>query len=270
MRSLVIACGSGAVAPHAPALVVNGAPIDPNASGVLVVGGGSSGWPAALDTGLLYRFDASSTATLTLSGSDVTAWADLGPSGFNVAHSETGWPNPTYGATSLGGGPAVVFAQPGSDPLVRASVAANYSGNCTVAVVYEPHATATIFSTVFGHVSAGSAGLVMREDNIDSFVCSSAFYGDPRVKAAVSKTPQVVIAAVGPSVATYERNGVDVKVSGSMLAGSSITGTLTIGALSDVGVRACKSIGLLAVWNRTLSASEKTSLLAYCATKWTT
>jgi hypothetical protein len=48
VRSLVIACGSGAIAPHAPTLVVNGAPLDPNASGVVVVGGGGGGswWPA--------------------------------------------------------------------------------------------------------------------------------------------------------------------------------------------------------------------------------
>jgi len=231
---------------------------------------GGGGWPASLDTGLLYRFDASDAATLTLSGSDVTAWADLGPSGFDLAHSETGWPNPTFTADGFAGGPAVQFAQPGSDPLVRASVAVDYSGDHTVGVVYEPHATATVFATVFSHAGAADAGLTFREDNDFSRVCSTVAQGNPRVTAIPAKVPQVVIAAIGPTVGTYERDGVNVLDSSDLAAGASVNGTLVIGAQSIVGVRACKAIGLIAVWSRTLSADDKAAFYAYCAARWAT
>jgi hypothetical protein len=153
---------------------------------------------------------------------------------------------------------------------VRASVAADYSGARTLAVVYEPHATGTVFATVVSHAGAGYAGITLREDNSGSWVCSTVGYGDPRVGATPVKAPQVVIAVLGPAVATYERDGVDVKTSGSTGAGASITGTLVVGAQSIVGVRACKSVALVACWSRALSSDDKAELLAYCAARWTT
>lgn len=234
-------------------------------------GGAGGGWPAALDTGLLYRFDASDPDSLTLSGSNVTAWADLGPDGLDLTHSETGFPDPTYTETGFAGGPAVLFAQPGSDPLSRAGVAIDYSGTTTLALVYEPHATATSFSTVIAHLSGGGAGRIVREDNSESWLLSTVGYGDPRVRAATPpKAPQVTTITLGPAVATYERNGVDVTSSPSAGAGSSITGTLLLGAHSSVGVRACKGIALAACWDHALDSTERAALYAYCAARWTT
>jgi hypothetical protein len=76
-------------------------------------GGGGGGWPSSLYADTLYRYDASDADSLTLSGANVTAWADLGPSARHLTRSHnpvSGYASPTYGAALLGGGPAVAFA----------------------------------------------------------------------------------------------------------------------------------------------------------------
>ena len=233
---------------------------------------GPAGWPAALATGLLYRYDASVAASLTLSGSVVDAWADQGPSGYHLAHEETGWPDPIYTATGFAGGPAVLFPSGSiaSDPLSRANVPGDYSGSRTLALVYQPQATGVVHSAVLVHTNAGAAGLVLREDNTESWCLSTQSYGSTGVRsAAPPKTPQVIICVLGPSVATYERGGVDVSTSPTTGAGSSITGKLSLGA-RDFSNRSPAAIALAAVWSRALSAPEKIAFYAYCASRWAT
>lgn len=238
-------------------------------------GGAVGGWPATLNTGLQYRFDASVASSLLLLGSKVTGWNDQSVNSFNVSHKETGWPDPTYTETGFVGGPAVLFAQPGSDPLTRPSVTIDYSGDHTISLVYEPHAPGTVFATAITHVNGSGpmngsqAGFVLREDNAESWACSTIGFGDPRVKAASPpKTPQSILITLGPSIATYERNGTSVTTSPSAGSGTNTTGTLTIGAQSLIGVRASKAIAFAACWTRALSTEEKAALAAYLNTHW--
>lgn len=275
MRSRVIVSGAKPIAPHAPVILSSGAPINPSDAGVLLVGGGSGGgWPAALDTGLRFRFDASDLASLTLSGSDVTAWADLGPDSLDLTHENLGFPNPTYTATGFAGGPAVRFKQDASiasDALSRSGVAGDFSGTNTYAIVYEPQETVSSFSTVLVHSTAGGSGFVLREDDSFSVACSNASYGSPQARAATPpKTPQVIVISIGPSVATYERNGAVVTTTSVPGTGPSITGKLSLGANTVVGNRSCKYIALAVRWNRALSAGDKADLYAYCASVWAT
>lgn len=272
MRSLVIACGSGAVAPHAPTLVVNGAALDPNTSGVLVVGGGGGGgWPSSLDADTLFRYDASDLASLTLSGSDVTAWADLGPSARHLTRSHdpvSGYASPTYSAALLGGGPAVAFAQTGSNAhLDSAAASIAYSAlTLTLIACYEPRLEARTYGAVVGHLNGSGAGPVLYDSDTQRAQDGGIGAPEPRSRAPISLAPQVVIATIGPSVATIERDGVEVQT-------VSVVGTLTdivsrpitVGGDAEWLDQGARYVGCVCVVARALTSEEKTAVYAYCA-----
>lgn len=67
--------------------------------------------------GLVYRLDASDTAKLTLSGSNVTTWADSTTNGYLFSQSETNQ-QPVYVPGAFNGLPAIRFGSGGSTRLI--------------------------------------------------------------------------------------------------------------------------------------------------------
>lgn len=70
-----------------------------------------------LTAGLAYRLDATDTGKLTLSGSNVTAWADSSPAGVNFAQGNAAQ-QPVYVPGAINGRPAVRFGAGGRKRMV--------------------------------------------------------------------------------------------------------------------------------------------------------
>lgn len=249
------------------------------AVGSQVVGAATGGgWPSSLAADTLYRYDASDAATLTLSGSDVTAWADLGPSEYDLSASPapgSGYAQPTYSVTALGGGPCVAFAQSGpSAGLRRDGVSIDYSAlTLTIIAVYEPRTAAREYGAVVDHLTSGGAGPILYDSSSDLQCAQDGGVGapEPRARAPISLAPQVVIATIGPSVATIERDGVEVQtvsVAGTLTAVSSRP--LAVGGDAEWIDRGARYVGLVCAVGRALTSDEKAAIYAYCAARWTT
>lgn len=103
--------------------------------GVSASGRTSSWTPAALP-GLAAWYDAAAAATLTLSGSTVTAWSDKSGAGMHVTQASTG---PTRGTATLAGTPVLTFG--GSHRLRRAGTALMPAAG-TISVVMRVNTTA--------------------------------------------------------------------------------------------------------------------------------
>jgi hypothetical protein len=96
---------------------------------LLAVGGGSAAafTPPTL-TGLIGWWDASVTASLSLSGSTVTAIADQSGAGNDL----TGVSTPTYNATSFNSRPGIEYTSTEGDGLVKSSLAMGTGNTLTL------------------------------------------------------------------------------------------------------------------------------------------
>jgi hypothetical protein len=101
-----------------------------------------------VQTGLIMWYDASNTASLTISGSSVTRWADLSGNG---RHATTGIAAPQYVANALNAKGAVYFGTDSQYNLVIANPITFASKNCHFfAVVKSNKESTTNYSGILG------------------------------------------------------------------------------------------------------------------------
>lgn len=262
MRSLVIACGSGAIAPHAPTLVVNGAPLDPNASGVVVVGGGGGGswWPADAE----FMWDASVLASLTLSGSDVTAWADQSANARDLGSPSS---SVTYSATGLRGGPCVVIADAGQ--LSTASVDLTAPTEWTFWGVFE--ATSTDGGKGLLNSQSGSASRGIFLGQVSSTQCfgGAGFVGGNFVRTSANTAAHAFIARCRSSgTPSLLYDGSEVVGASSASPASQIgSSPIVLGYVEGLWASAAK-IGCLGGVARIVDDTELAAIAAGLAAGW--
>lgn len=237
-------------------------------------GGGVGGWPAALDVGLVCRFDASVPESFTLDGggAHVAAWADLGSGGRSLTRTGTGT-SPSYDATALAGGPCVVFDWSAAQQLLYVGGAPYNAGSRVTAVaVYERHPG--LWGSVLLHQDNSGTGISIQDDagGSDGAVRSHSNNDAPRVGFSSTNGAQVLLAVLGTS-SYVQRNGVDVTASATTGSppGCGSSGRLSIGRdptrFASFGPR---RVGFVAAWQREVTGDDLSTLYAYLAARWTT
>lgn len=90
--------------------------------GIIASSQRSTSAPLPVTTGLKAHYDASDTATISLSGSEVTQWNDKSPNGFNLTQG-TSARRPSSGVNTLNGKNVITF---GGDDILVASTASDW------------------------------------------------------------------------------------------------------------------------------------------------
>jgi len=223
-----------------------------SATGATVVEGGTlklSAWVPK--TGLSYRLDATEAATVTRSGSNVTAWADSNGSALTFTQPTANL-QPVYVASSaINGRPAVRFAQTG-----RNRMAANIATNVqTVFIVYQMSSFADYNNGIWGKDAADygirATGLTswQRGANANDFT----YLGDMYIDGVPGNT----FTAYQPHVLTA--------VSSNQVNWGTAIGHYNT-ALTERYFRG--DIGEILAYNRKLSLEERVSVETYLNLKW--
>ena len=222
------------------------------ATGATVIEGGTlklGAWlPAA---GLSYRLDAMAASTLTLSDSNVTAWADANGSALTFTQP-TASLQPVYVANSaINGRPAVRFAQTG-----RNRMAANLATSAqTVFVVYQMSSHGQN-DGIWGK-SAEDCGI--RAENISAWRHINADDFTYRGEMYIDGVPGNTFAAYQPHVLTA-------------VSSNQVNWTTAIGNYWDSSHGLNRyfrgDIGEILVYDRKLSVKERVSVETYLNQKW--
>ena len=173
-------------------------------------------------TGLIMWYDASNTASISLSGSSVTQWNDLSGNGRHAS----GGASPQYVANALNGRAAVDF---GTDSQYRLSIAnpvTFVSKNCHFfAVVKTRKESNTDYSGIIGMYGGGSGSLAWSfpgnggTGGQQQFLNNSLAWGSPGNKNDyVSTNFYNVNAALSAGTTTYRASRADDGSGGSLTA----------------------------------------------------
>jgi hypothetical protein len=116
------------------------------------VGGGGGGYGL---TGLIGWWDASVTASLTLSGSNISSAADQSGTGNDLTSSGTGGSPPTYNATGFNSShPTMTFSSAGTY-LVKSGFAFGTGNTLTVAFVGQFTSSSSSYGRIASYFSTG-------------------------------------------------------------------------------------------------------------------
>jgi len=198
-------------------------------------GGGLPAGPATILTGLIGWWDASVTASLTLSGATVTRFADQSGLANNLGDGTT-TSKPTYSATGLDSQPAVSFAS--SQFLQTTSTLALGTGN-TVTVF----AVATLSSAAAGYgrlLSYRGSGATHDYDNVGSF-CLDRVSTNAQVQLERngSGSAGATIAYLTPCriIGTFNSSGVrTIYINGVATTGTASAGNWVSNGLLNLGI----------------------------------
>jgi hypothetical protein len=239
---------------------------------VAASGGGGGGFsPLTGLTGLIGWWDASVYASLSLSGSNITAVADQSSAG-NTITASAGWP--VYSATGFNSKPAMLFAATGNS-LQRAAFAFGTGNALTIFCVGEFTSSSSSYGRILSYCAAGDANdaasnasfLLSRE----STTTDAVLYRNGNIAHAVAgySTNRRIIATISSSgVMTIYIDGV-ATTGATLNAAFGATGLLALGGVTGGSVSPMDgAIAEMGVATGYTSATNVASLDSYLKAKW--
>jgi hypothetical protein len=227
---------------------------------------GTSGWSTSTLRATPYVvadaavwFDAN-WGGFTLSGSDVTTWVPKTNGGQSLARSNTGVGSTVYSATALNSKPGVAFN--GTNTLTGTTGLDYSSGSVTVFAVGQMTTTEGTGRVVSGASNNWLLGWYGRGQDL---MYSAGWVSQPNPTRSAD-TPAKVYTAVqtaGTSSVLY-RNGAQIASNGIYLAGPN---GISIGGYNSAEQSSSKFSELI-IYNRALSAGERSSVEAYLESKY--
>lgn len=221
-------------------------------------------------SGLMLWLDANNS--LTLSGSDVTTWADISGSQNNATQS-TSLDQPTLVTNAINGLPAVAFN--GSSQFLQLPAGfANFTSGCSIFVVTNPTTVSTGARFIdFGNGSASNNVLLDEPSSSGAalYVYNGSSPTNVTSSSAITLNQFQLLEAVhnGTASATISTNGVFGAQNNSM---NSINNTSRannyIGQGSGGGNYFQGQIAEILVYNRAVTASEQASIEGYFLGKY--
>lgn len=220
----------------------------------------SASWtPAALGASLVGWWDAQDSASITLNGGNVAAWANKGAAGGALTQT-TGASQPPYSATGFDG------VRPSLDTTGKRLVGALASapGSATLAAVYVPTVVGTVTFLGVGN-AATNAGAGLGRDF--SLGYNAFMWGSQQSSLEGGVAPVVHVAGFGSTVfATV--NGTAGSSTSTTTANLSAAVVVGNGAPSGSSLVSGGRIGEVVVVNRVLSPDERQRLEGYLAWRW--
>jgi hypothetical protein len=227
------------------------------------VGGGASFSPADL-SGLSLWLKAD--AGVTLSGSNVTAWADQSGNGKNA----TAIVSPIYATNSINGKPALVFAN--NAYLTTANIFNGANPRSMFAVYYidsENYSNTVIAQSNEDNTDTGTYFMLQSRIDLDSSPYLAGYGDDLSGPAYV--TPQLLLgmADYDGTTARLFKNGT--QSNSESKSYNTHNGSFYIGAFNEFGTIQEKFGGKIAeivVYSRVLTTQERQQVEAYLNTKY--
>lgn len=213
-------------------------------------------WLPTDETGLALWLDAQDTETLTLSGSDITGWADK--SGNNRHASGVSGALPTYQATGFNGLPTLYTT--GSQRMTHALICPAGLYSAFYAIRHDSFATVGYFHT--GDVNQGDLGLFSAYQNYGWTIYKAP---DFTSEALAGRNDGPLI--LGMTNGTIWTDGSEVTY---LSQGDAVAGNLEmIGARKDAtGLNMTGAMAEIIVYDVTVSASVRQKAEGYLAHKW--
>jgi hypothetical protein len=214
--------------------------------------------------------DAADPRTLTLSGSNVTAWADKSGLGNNASTSGT---YPVYASNGLNGNGTIAMRSSNDYFVVSSNFTTTAYPSLCYFIVVRP-ATTQPNTTYAGILSTDSLGVYGRSLGLGSNNWQQEYYsGFTNITPYTAEQWYVVsLQFVGTTSATLSINGMT--YSGTASATGSNTTGLKIGSYVDAGsgnyalYNANIDIAEIAVFGAALSTTQRQQVEAYLANKW--
>jgi len=239
-------------------------------------------------SGLKAWYDASDTATITVSGTAVTQWNDKSGNGYNLTQGTAGL-RPISGVRTQNGKNAIDFD--GSNDVLNAATASNWtflsntSGATVFVTVFADTASDAryIWSTFggsFGYV--GSYQSVLGNDNtsIGSAVGNgalAAMYLDTSTPVATDNTAFTITAQFDLGKPSASQRGYLSKNGGTQVNNNTATDAasssspqtpLGVGGLPGFSESWDGLICELIIYNAVLNATDRGKVITYLASKW--
>ncbi len=216
--------------------------------------------------GLSMWFDVTEISSIAVSGFLVSQINDLSGNGYHLSQG-TASAQPTYNSTAINGKPALAF--PSGKTLINSNFALNIhsSGYTFFAVIMVPvTASGSGFNLMARNLLLLRVGPAAELNKFESFVSVGGSL-EPRVQANLNLADSVsrIVSS------SYNATTLTSKVHNS---GTIASGTRTPGQASSAGFSVSASnnaapfLGEMLLFNRDLSAQEKTLIANYLSKKW--
>lgn len=220
----------------------------------------SAAWtPAALGASLVGWWDAQDSASITLNGGNVAAWANKGAAGGALTQT-TGASQPSYSATAFDG------VRPSLDTTGKRLVGALASapGSATLAAVYVPTVVGTVTFLGVGNAATNAGAGLGRDFSLgyNAFMWSSQ-----QSNLAGGLNPVVHVGCFGSTVIATV-NGFTGSTSSAAAPSLDVAVIVGAGAPSGSSLISSGRIGEAVVISRVLTIPERQKLEGYLAWRW--
>ncbi len=219
---------------------------------------------------LALQLDATKSSTLTLSGSQVTAWADFSGSGHNLTAGTT----PTYSSSLINGNPGLDFRGTSGGGGMTSAAFTN-SSNASLVMVVVVRSTINNWGGFFHHgqrdndlaleknsLSSSPTALHFQTNN-DNSGCDLSYTVD---------TPTILFGKMTSGTSRYfsatTTSGGTVSTTCTNSSSISIGSKTVYLGKSDVSEGSNSYIGELEYYTAALSDADRDSIISYLRTKW--
>jgi hypothetical protein len=205
-------------------------------------------------------------AGVTLSGSDVTAWADQSGNGRNATAIES----PTYATNSINGKPALVFAN--DSYLTTVNIFNGANPRTMIAVYYidsEQYSNTVIGQSNEDNTNTGTYFLLQSRVDLDSSPYLAG-YGDD-LSGSPFLNQQLILGTTDYDGTTARLFNNGTQVNSALKTYDTYNGEFYIGAFNEAGNIMEKFGGKIAeivVYNRVLTTSERQKVETYLREKY--
>ena len=230
--------------------------------------------PAAL-TGLIGWWDASITASMTLSGTDILAIADQSSGG--NALSWTGFGKPVYAATGFNSKPAMTFNGIGIGNAFTNTAFPLGTGN-TLTCWYAGNCTSANAQSDCGIISYTGAGQTQDYNNLNSFVLyrpgvSTTQVGftrqsDMKVACTANANHRVIVTINSSGLMTFYIDGIAMTPTATASGNWTSPGILNIGRAKASASYWAGPVGEFGIATGYSNATTVGQLDTYLKTKW--